>query len=109
MKIAIRLFAVSLAVIGMTVVAAAAATGSRATAPPGPSVILLGTSDESAAHGWTPAESAAPALAAPTAVPADDVVRVGQVPYLAPNADVPEALRAPTGDIACPGKEPCGP
>ena len=109
MKTAIKLLALSVTIVGITLVTAAAVSGGPATVSSGSSVTLSRPSDESPAKAVEPAKPAAPAVVAPAAAPADDVVKVGQIPYVAPNADVPEELRAPTGDATCPGKEPCWP
>ena len=115
MKTGIEKLALAMAIVAVTLVTAATVSGGPASASSGASITLSKTSDGSPAKALEPAAPAAaatavaPSAVAPQAAPADGVDRVGQIPYKAPNADVPEAQRAPTGDVTCPGKEPCGP
>lgn len=109
MKTTIKLLALAVTIVGITLVTAAAVSGGPAAVSSGSSVTLSRTSDESPAKAVEPAEPAAPAVVAPAAAPAAMEDKSGAVIYIAPNADVPEHLRAPTGDATCPGKEPCGP
>jgi len=109
MNTTIKLLALSVTIVGLALVTAAAVSRGPAAVSTDSSVTLSGASGGSPSKAVKPAVAPAPAVVAPAAAPADQEFKSGHVPYRAPNAAVPEDQRAPTGDATCPGTQPCGP
>jgi hypothetical protein len=123
MRTARRVAALSATIIAILLVSAAASARTPAVSEsrsPTLSTVNQGQGDEhGAAEVNRPVSDGTTSAGAPEvksgplpySAPAAgvDVVKSGQLPYTAPNAAVPEAQRAGSGDIVCPGKDPCGP
>ncbi len=105
MKTTIKLLALAATIVGIGLVNVAAVSGGPAADSTGSSVTLPSVSRGAPSKA---AEEPGPAVGEPAAAPAKED-KTGQLDYTPPNADMPEGRRADTGDVVCPGTDPCGP